>query len=147
MFYLRTGTESLILVILVSKEPEHQTQNRTHVLNICRIKIQTLKGMETIQKYEINFAQTFAEIKEELESANSVKIEEIHRLQKFDQTAQKKIDTESIIIEFCQEVEFPFFMYFGYKRINVKEFIPYPDALNAKNMVMYRRIVGALQSV
>ena len=66
------------------------------------------------------------EIKQELENSNTVKIEKIYRLKKFDKVKQEKIDTESVIIEFNQDIEFPFQMYFGYRRISVKQFIPYP---------------------
>ena len=66
------------------------------------------------------------EIKQELEEANSMKIEKINRLKKFDKAQQEKIDTESIIIEYSQNIEFPLHMYFGYKRITVKQFIPHP---------------------
>ena len=53
------------------------------------------------------------EFKEELEHANNIKIEKISRLQK---------DTESIIIEYRQDIDFdfPLHMYIGYKRITVK---------------------------
>ena len=68
------------------------------------------------------------EIKEELEYANNIKIEKISRLQKFDKIKNKKQDTESIIIEYEQDtdIDFPLHMYIGYKRITVKQFIPYP---------------------
>ena len=66
------------------------------------------------------------EIKQELENANSIKIEEIYRLQKFDKIKQEKLDTESIIIEYSQDIEFPLRMFFGYRRITVKQFIPFP---------------------
>ena len=41
---------------------------------------------------------------------------------------KEKIDTESLIIEFGSDsaIEFPLHLYLGYKRITVKEFIPYP---------------------
>ena len=67
-----------------------------------------------------------AEIKEELQNANNIKIENINRLQKFDKIKNEKQDTESIIIEYGQDIDFPLHMYIGYKRITVKQFIPYP---------------------
>ena len=66
------------------------------------------------------------EIKEELEYKNNIKIEQISRLQKFDKDKKEKCDTESIIIEYGQDITFPLHMFLGNKRINVKQFIPYP---------------------
>ena len=66
------------------------------------------------------------EIKEELENANSLKIEQIYRMQKYDKIKQEKTDTDSIIIEYGQDIEFPLQMYLGYRRIYIKQFIPFP---------------------
>ena len=51
------------------------------------------------------------EIKEKLKNSNTVKIEKIYRLEKFDKVKQEKIDTESVIIENNQDIEFPFQKY------------------------------------
>ena len=83
---------------------------------------QKIKGIA----HGIPLDMNLAEIKKELEKNNAVKIEQIKRLQKFDKIKKEKIDTESIILDYGQEIEFPKYMYLGYRRITVKQFIPYP---------------------
>ena len=68
-----------------------------------------------------------SEIEKELQIQNSfVDIEKAFRLQKFDKIQEKKIDTESLIIVFRSEIDFPSNLYLGYRRLTVKEFIPHP---------------------
>ena len=67
------------------------------------------------------------DIEKELQAQNSfVDIEKTFRLQKFDKIQNKKTDTESLIIVFSSEIDFPTHLYLGYRRLTVKEFIPHP---------------------
>ena len=67
------------------------------------------------------------DIEKELKVQNSlVDIEKVFRLQKFDKIQDRKTDTESIIIVYNSEIVFPSYLYLGYRRLTVKEFIPHP---------------------
>ena len=67
------------------------------------------------------------DIEKELKVQNSfADIEKVLRLQKFDKIQDKKIDTESVIIVYSSEIVFPSYLYLGYRRLTVKEFIPHP---------------------
>ena len=57
------------------------------------------------------YSMELLEIKQELKNSNTVKTEKIYRLQKFNKVKQEKIDTESVIIENNQDIEFPFQKY------------------------------------
>ena len=68
-----------------------------------------------------------SDIEKELQVQNNfVHIENIFRLQKFDKIQNKKRGTESLIIVFGSEIDFPSHSYLGYRRLTVKEFIPHP---------------------
>ena len=68
-----------------------------------------------------------SDIEKELQIQNSfVDIEKVFRLQKFDKIQEKKIDTESLIVVFRSEINFPSQLYLGYRRYTIKEFIPHP---------------------
>ena len=67
------------------------------------------------------------DIEKELKVQNSfVDIEKVFRLQKFDKIQDKRTDTESVIIVYNSEIVFPSYLYLGYRRLNVKQFIPHP---------------------
>ena len=83
---------------------------------------QKIKGI----LHGISLDMDLEDIKEELENTNTIKIEQIYRLQKFDKIKRGKIDTETIIIEYGQEVAFPLHTHLGYRKITIKQFIPYP---------------------
>ena len=66
-------------------------------------------------------------IEKELKVQNSfVDIEKVFRLQKFDKIQDKKTGTESVITVYNSEIVFPSYLYLGYRRLNVKEFLPHP---------------------
>ena len=67
------------------------------------------------------------DIEKELQAQNSfVHIEKTFRLQKFDKIQNEKTDTETLIIVFSSEIDFPSQLYLGYRRLTVKEFVPHP---------------------
>ena len=66
------------------------------------------------------------DIEKEIQVQNSfVDIKKAFRLQKFGKIQEKKTDTESLIIVFRLEIDFPTHLYLGYRRLTVKEFIPH----------------------
>ena len=77
--------------------------------------------------FGISTAISEQELKEEL-NRSLIVIENVSRLKKFDEESNKKNDTETVIIEFNDEsvISFPTFMYLGYQRITIKEYIAYP---------------------
>ena len=48
-------------------------------------------------------------------------------MQKFDKIQDKRTDTESVIIVYNSEIVFPSYLYLGYRRLNVKQFIGLPQ--------------------
>ena len=68
-----------------------------------------------------------SEIEKKLQIQTSfLDIEKAFRLQNYDKIQEKKTDTESLIIVFRSEIDFPSHLYLGYRRLTVKEFIPHP---------------------
>ena len=78
-----------------------------------------IRGVRQLVKYE---ARDYPPPHE----SGFVHIEKTFRLQKFDKIQNKKTDTESLIIVFESEIDFPSHLYLGYRRLTVKEFIPHP---------------------
>ena len=133
---------------LVGKvERVHNTQNGLKIL--CNKKQANLfKKEPKFGKYRCNFTikngndfkpkskgiihgipldTNISDIEKELQVQNNfVHIEKIFRLQKFDKIQNKKRDTESLIIVFGSEFDFPSHLYLGYRWLTVKEFIPHP---------------------
>ena len=77
--------------------------------------------------FGIDLEITDEELKNELKRP-LMQIDKVYRLKKFDKEKNEKVDTTTVILEFSNDshIEFPTFMYLGYKKVNIKQFIPHP---------------------